>query len=506
MHSPHPSSRELDHGAMQPGPIQTPTRTSPASSMSCPDLILPPSLLLGTVTCMAPTPSKTWPTVPSWGRRRTHSHQEPSSETSGPRETRQPLRRTTSALSPTSPTFEDTNATANLVSLSPLSPEHVRPRPTRLSALIRYRSNDPAAPVNASDPQQTYVAYSPNFQPTSAPRSAPSVVTSFPSNLAHTASNATELSASPDYPTPYSAPTFPPCTQNSGDTWEDAILGNPSYSNRVPATFTQSPTTYFSSSHPPQPNPVPTTAAEPDSASSNTREFSTSSVPSAMQTPNATQGTRQTQPSNRQNTEGGGDGFTSPSEFALFVEATSSLSIVPGEPRSSGSSTRSSRSLNTSRNTRQRPSLTSTRIEAPLPPLPQSQIRAASYSSYSTPRPCIAATAPAPIPATSQSLTLPNVPQPFCLQRSASQPPPQTHIPNTSYPYVPPQTSTQGPISRSQMMADAILGFDDEAERPDDDELPDYATSQAEASQRARWEAARRAQELDEAWRRGRHF
>jgi hypothetical protein len=57
------------------------------------------------------------------------------------------------------------------------------------------------------------------------------------------------------------------------------------------------------------------------------------------------------------------------------------------------------------------------------------------------------------------------------------------------------------------MRAEAgILGLNEDDLTPDenDDDLPDYAQSQAEASARQRRAAARRAQELDEAWSRAR--
>jgi len=50
-----------------------------------------------------------------------------------------------------------------------------------------------------------------------------------------------------------------------------------------------------------------------------------------------------------------------------------------------------------------------------------------------------------------------------------------------------------------------LSGWSDEFDGgEDDDDLPDYAQSQAEASARQRREAARRAAELDEAWSRAR--
>jgi hypothetical protein len=58
-----------------------------------------------------------------------------------------------------------------------------------------------------------------------------------------------------------------------------------------------------------------------------------------------------------------------------------------------------------------------------------------------------------------------------------------------------------------QLLAEAITGLDIERGSSDDDEeLPNYEQSQAEVAARKRREAARRAQELDEAWSRSRRW
>jgi hypothetical protein len=55
-----------------------------------------------------------------------------------------------------------------------------------------------------------------------------------------------------------------------------------------------------------------------------------------------------------------------------------------------------------------------------------------------------------------------------------------------------------------QRLAEALADSDEDETRGSDEELPDYTTSQAEASARQRNEAARRARELEERWMRGR--
>jgi hypothetical protein len=151
------------------------------------------------------------------------------------------------------------------------------------------------------------------------------------------------------------------------------------------------------------------------------RGYSASSAPGAMQSPITSAS------SYRRESEA-----MDPSEFALFVEATSSLNI---------NATSSSSSLWSRAPTR--PSVTPNRLAAPLPPLP----------------------------------------------RSHSSPAPHTRFPSRQ-------------PSRAQLLADAITGWDgdESSQGSQEDELPDYAQSQAEAHARQRREAARRAQELDLMW------
>jgi hypothetical protein len=96
---------------------------------------------------------------------------------------------------------------------------------------------------------------------------------------------------------------------------------------------------------------------------------------------------------------------------------------------------------------------------------------------------------------------------------SPPQPLPQLSLRNPSQ-----YSSSQHPPTRTQLIAEALEAIDDEEMMINsgsqaigggngngtDDELPDYATSQAEASARQRSEATRRARELEENWLRGR--
>lgn len=177
--------------------------------------------------------------------------------------------------------------------------------------------------------------------------------------------------------------------------------------------------------------------------------------------------------------------FVSPTDFALFAEATSSFSFLPSTFDVMPSRAPSPPRLYA-------PPYLTTSYSNTLPsrhliPLPQ----------LITPR---SRSVPAnPVPthhrSSSSSTPMPMLP----LRRSS---PPQQSLPPA--PYVPRQPPRQP--SRSQLLAQALEGIvdDDNINRGADDELPDYATSQAEASARQRGEAARRARELEENWRRGR--
>ncbi|KAF2668509.1 hypothetical protein BT63DRAFT_278989 [Microthyrium microscopicum] len=219
--------------------------------------------------------------------------------------------------------------------------------------------------------------------------------------------------------------------------------------------------------------------------------------------------------------------FTSPSEFALFAEATSSLGILPSEPTPFAMQPR--------------------RASPPMRPQPYHYA-----SQYALPAPRPQSYAPPPLQAPLPSFAAPPFAPPNFSQTHSfpmSQPysVPGSDAPGQaqpSYHYhqhihlaapippanrsrsVPPTTATQHlhqrtpsaalpalpatmpplpirELSRQQMIAEALTGLDDGGPGSDD-ELPDYATSQAEANAVQRQAAAQRARELEEGWRRGR--
>jgi hypothetical protein len=315
--------------------------------------------------------------------------------------------------------------------------QHVHRRPARLSAGSLGSIEEPSSqnPSEHQHQQTTYAAYSP---PESAPRSAPSITTSFPNDVPPRV----PVQPYPSWPLPSQTreafqqsqyTSFSPVSSNPYDSWEHQ---NNLQRTRA-QTYMTSPTSYANLSQ----------GEAFESAFGARRDNSSSSAPGAMQSPVATT-TADSAYFRRES--GAVDEFTSPSEFALFVEATSSLSINAIAP-SNWSSPRNFP-----------PPAPPSRLLAPLPPLPHQQPR--SHSS------------PAPV---SRQLT---------------------HQP-----------------SRSQLLAEALVGLDhaermqllglagdEDLDHASDDDLPDYAQSQAEASAAQRRAAARRAQELDEAWSRSR--
>jgi hypothetical protein len=184
------------------------------------------------------------------------------------------------------------------------------------------------------------------------------------------------------------------------------------------------------------------------------------------------------------------EGFSSPTEFALFAEATSSFSFLPStfEAGQTRSSTPQSQSQTLP-----------ARHLIPLPHINTNTNRSRSVPAASGPshHRSVSATAVIPIPN-----RRPSPPRPLLQELPHSLPSTQSDLqPTSQAPSIPSQ-----PRSRSQLIAEALLNMDDVENngRGADDELPDYATSQAEASARQRTEAARRARELEESWRRGR--
>ncbi|TID24522.1 hypothetical protein E2P81_ATG02826 [Venturia nashicola] len=326
---------------------------------------------------------------------------------------------------------------------SPISPgsPHFRRKPTRSNA-DSLSSIGERQLLQPPEQPQPYTPYSPAG---TAPRSAPPTQTTF---------SARRVVESPAWPYPLQPQeflqpqytTFSPVSGNPYNSWEHQSCPQRPRANT--SLYMTSPTSY--TSYPP-PEAF-------DSGAESNRAWSGSSAPAALQIPAVP--TSAETPSLRVSTTRAGsnfrrqseavDEFTSPSDFALFVEATSSLSINSIAP--------------TPRVHRPPPPLS--RLLAPLPPLPHQQMR--SHSS------------------------------PAATNRQVARQP-----------------------SRSQLIGEALTGMDHEDGMrveagfhgldeddltPDenDDGLPDYAQSQAEASARQRREAARRAQELDAAWSRAR--
>jgi hypothetical protein len=324
------------------------------------------------------------------------------------------------------PSSSSRNINRSMSDISPISPlydgagrSYLRRRDTRTSSNAHYQQrNSQSQPYNNyREPHQTYSPYREGVEL----RSAPSLVTTFPDQMGRT-----PMQSTPSWPMPSPSPSrfnqyhsysnpvvsFSPISNNPYDAWQETPQRSRSH------TYMTSPISYSYQQQPER---------ETDATQEERRGYSASSAPGAMQSPR--DATNQGISNNRRESEA--DGFTSPSEFALFVEATSSLNI------------NSTSSLPWSHPPRPMP--TSQRLAAPLPPLPR------SHSS------------PAPV------------------RRNPSNQP-----------------------SRTQLLAEALNGLDDEGSRQEssseDDELPDYAQSQAEAAARQRREAARRAQELDQMW------
>lgn len=392
---------------------------------------------------MAPSQAKSWPPIaPPWGRRRTQSSQDPQ-QIPTPNTSPQPRRSTSAVSPPTTPEHSASSADV-AVQLQPPPTEHIRRRPTRLSSLIRRHHTEDGMHKASNAPKPQYVAYSPN--PSSTPsRSAPSVVTSFPdADLPR--SNPTvaqQYSAiSPSiYGSPQSDPesTTTPYSRPTRDPWESAASSSVKPFQPMDPNLTWSPISYAS----------PTTSQQPTTRAGTSRGFTSSSDPGTIQRSVST-----TAVPVRRESETAADAFASPSDFALFAEATSSLSI--GDVGT----------VPVVRRPVQARQITPTRLPATLPPVPQESISSLEplYSSS------------------------------FPQARAQSLPPRQSQ----------PQVLTVRP-SRTQFAAEALLGLEnlEDGENPDD-ELPDYAQSQMEATARQRWEATQRARELDEAWRRGR--
>jgi hypothetical protein len=364
---------------------------------------------IGVPACMASS-GRIWPLPAEQRRHAYNGHAELRERAEPSPSVFRHMSRSMSEISPVSPSYD---SAARTLQFSPS--DNPRRRESRFNTNPYY----PQPQAYSDDAaHQTYDPYLAG----AAPRSAPSLVTSFPEQL-----QPSTMRTTPSWPLASSSPStynqyhtysnpvtsFSPVSNNPYDPWQETAQRPRSH------TYMASPTSY---SYQQQPE------AAGQSAQQDLRGYSASSAPGAMQSP---LGPNTSGPYGLRRESEAVDEFTSPTEFALFVEATSSLNI---NATSSAPWTFNPR-----------PAPTATRLAAPLPPLPR------SHSS------------PAPV------------------SRQATRQP-----------------------SRSQLLAEALGGLDGEGSRPgspdEDDELPDYAQSQAEAAARQRREAARRAQELDQLW------
>lgn len=115
------------------------------------------------------------------------------------------------------------------------------------------------------------------------------------------------------------------------------------------------------------------------------------------------------------------------------------------------------------------------------PPPPHPQSAGPSSRAFAFPAPAADALRPAPLPAT-----------------SVSQPASRAHTPDLAAAR-PDAPRRPPPADPSRAFAESLLSMAD-GHDDDDDELPDYATSQREAANANRMQALQRAQELERRW------
>ncbi|KAF2455770.1 hypothetical protein BDY21DRAFT_395018 [Lineolata rhizophorae] len=359
---------------------------------------------------------------------------------------------------------------------------HKKRRPVRLRSLIGRRDDDsPMEHVDGDVPSNSYSAYSPSH-------SAPATMTSYPAMTTTTRSISKPQETFRDTmggsnPSAYyarershgtylSAPRTSLHTSRSvreapssrQSDWSspgrslhqsNSVRESPSSRHADWDAYLQPPSSQHNAYHQQsQSHSYPTTAQHERAASS-----STSRAKSSQWEP-----------------------FDDAAEFNLFAEATAGLSALsPLSPE------------------------TPSRAQTFPPPTAPSR----ALSSSALPR---WPTAP-PQPAPSGALR-PDAPHPpphHQHQQAAHQPrapsrsqPPPTSSSSSLSASVAAPPAPQAQLSRtpSQMFAEAIQGVGPAADiiPPDDDELPNYAQSQMEASAQRRREAARRAAELEERW------
>ena len=445
---PHPASSR-NHSAMQPWTIEFVPAHFPLPSTSymyTSNLQLYRSVARDNYLWsdhMAPS-GKSWqPTSPLWGRRRAPSNSQDSQQTDTSVESPRQLRRSVSAASPpVTPTHSGALADSGARLQSPPA-GHIRRRPTRLSSLIRRHHTADSSYVPSPEQNPQYIAYSPNPS-SSFPQSAPSAITSFPAVAAPTTTTQVTQQPSTISPSAHDAPRSDFVSTTAP--YRSTVVDPRQSAIISPVAFRATDRSFsdspvsFISPSSPQPSATRTGGL---------RAFTSSSDPGRMARSVSTSALPE-----RRDSESAADAFESPMDFALFAEATSSLNIggitdapFVREPTPTGR-------------------VTPSRLDAPLPPVPREDTAQAGPMTTSVSSPA----------------------------RAQSLPPRQTE----------PQVLTVQP-SRTQLAAEALLGLHDSGDLAgSDDELPDYAQSQMEATARQRWEATQRARELDEAWRRGR--
>ena len=287
--------------------------------------IIAPSMIK---TGMAPSSNKIWPSVLPWSGRRTQTDLETPNQTriaesSYSLQPQRSLRRSASALSPTSPTLYRNNTSSDTLSPSTGS---VRSGHPYLGLLIRRRKDDDAAIEISSEsgqsPEQS--AHLPNNQPTSATRSGPSIITTSPAQpLSNAKSGRRRPSASSNQPSqdPISSISAPSLDNPYAWPESDPSLPSPIAAVHSPISYSRSEPSSTIQSYP---IVGPVFSSTPPATSAMRPFAGATAAHTASRNQYVHQQGNQAQ-----------EGFTSPSDFALFVEATSSLSIMPDDNQSS---------------------------------------------------------------------------------------------------------------------------------------------------------------------------
>lgn len=389
---------------------------------------------------MASSSPKSWPLIASPWGRRRAESHQSQKQVKARTTAPEILRCWSAVESPISP-VRSAYPSGNTAQLQSPPTGRIKRRRTRLSSLIRRQRPEYDGNSANSTTNQQYIAYSPQAHPP-LPGSAPSVVT-----------------AVTEEPTPGLPPTHPYASVSPslyGSPKSDPTSTTTLYKNLARGPWeglTSGSSKSFHSMGPAfsySPVSYVASAKTPTSPTNvaPTKRLTSSSDPGAVQRSVST-----TAVSARRDSETGSDTFVSPLDFALFAEAMSSLSIG----------------------------------DIGAGPVEHSTIAAQQASP-----PRVGASQPASGRGSVPSLpALSTSPSP---QRSSSLPPCQAQ-----------QSTVRPSPSRTQLASEALIGVGGvDEDGGSEDELPDYSQSQREANARHRWEATKRARELDEAWRRGR--